>query len=177
MITLTIPMKINSEKKHSIRYDAVDKDAAVTSIYLMRKDIPEGKIPLEITAKIEIPHNEQVKIVPDIREIIKALSPEDRTLWDQCRNNMRSVYLNAHNSTIGIAGWKSEDDAFLDLIDIRLALLFDRSGKLNTVNEIVSKEDAKPIEASIEKADDDMKIKQQNEASDASKLLQTWGNN
>lgn len=115
--------------------------------------------------------------MPDIREVLKALSPEDRTLWDQCRNSMRSVYLNAHNSIIGIAGWKSEDDAFLDLIDIRLALLFDRAGKLNTVEEIVSKEDAKKIETSIEKAEDDMKAKQQNGASDATKMLQTWGNN
>jgi hypothetical protein len=57
MIVLTIPMKLNSEKKHSVRYYAVDKEAAVTSIYLMRKDIPEGKIPLEITAKIEIPYD------------------------------------------------------------------------------------------------------------------------
>ena len=33
---IKIPMKINSEKKHSVRYDAVDKDAGVTSIYVMR---------------------------------------------------------------------------------------------------------------------------------------------
>jgi len=113
--------------------------------------------------------------MPDVREVLKALSPEDRTLWDQCRNNMRSVYLNAHNAIVGIAGWNTSDDALLDLIDIKLALLFDRAGKLNTVEEIVSKEDAKPIEESIEKADDDMKTKLQNSASDASKMLAEWG--
>lgn len=53
MITLTIPMKINSEKKHSVRYDAINKDAAISSVYLMRKDIAD-KIPQEIIIKVEI---------------------------------------------------------------------------------------------------------------------------
>lgn len=53
MITLTIPMKLNSEKKHSIRYDAVDGMAAVQSVYLMRKDIPNNVIPQTITVKVE----------------------------------------------------------------------------------------------------------------------------
>lgn len=54
MITLTIPMKINSEKKHSVRYDAVDKDAAVTSIYVMKTSIV-NPIPQTITVKVEYP--------------------------------------------------------------------------------------------------------------------------
>ncbi len=53
MIQLTIPMKINSEKKHSVRYDAVDKDAAITSAYVMRTSLPT-KIPQAITIKIEM---------------------------------------------------------------------------------------------------------------------------
>lgn len=32
-------MKINSEKKHSIRYDAIDKDAGVTSVYVMKSSL------------------------------------------------------------------------------------------------------------------------------------------
>lgn len=52
MITLTIPMKINSEKKHSVRYDAVDKDAAVTSVYVMKKDL--SGIPQTLTIKVEM---------------------------------------------------------------------------------------------------------------------------
>lgn len=53
MITLTIPMKINSEKKHSVRYDAIDKDAAVISVYVMRTSIPNN-IPQSITLKVEM---------------------------------------------------------------------------------------------------------------------------
>ncbi len=53
MTTLTIPMKINSEKKHSVRYDAVDKDAGVTSVYVMRNCIP-AKIPQSIVVKVEM---------------------------------------------------------------------------------------------------------------------------
>lgn len=45
-------MKINSEKKHSVRYDAVDKDASVTSVYVMKTSIP-NPIPNNITVKVE----------------------------------------------------------------------------------------------------------------------------
>lgn len=55
MIVLTIPMKLNSEKKHSIRYDAVDGTAAIQSVYFMRKDIPNNIIPQTITVKVEVP--------------------------------------------------------------------------------------------------------------------------
>ncbi len=49
---LTIPMKINSEKKHSVRYDAVDKEAGVQSIYVMRTSLPQA-IPQNLTVKVE----------------------------------------------------------------------------------------------------------------------------
>lgn len=52
MTTLTIPMKINSEKKHSVRYDAIDKDAGVTSVYVMRSSVP-NPIPQTLTVKVE----------------------------------------------------------------------------------------------------------------------------
>lgn len=112
----------------------------------------------------------------DIREILKALGPEDKTLWQQCRTNMRSVYLNAHNSTVGIAGWRTDDDAFLDLIDIKLVTLFERAGRLESIKDVIGAEDAKTIEANIEKADDDIKSKPKIVPSDASKLL-SWGQN
>lgn len=58
MIALTIPMKLNSEKKHSIRYDAIEGLAAVQSVYLMRKDLPnQNVIPQTITVKVEINEN------------------------------------------------------------------------------------------------------------------------
>lgn len=52
MITLVIPMKKHSDKKHSIRYDAISSDAAVQSIYIMRKDIP-ANAGEAITVKVE----------------------------------------------------------------------------------------------------------------------------
>lgn len=55
MIELKIPMKINSEKKHSVRYDAVDNDAAVMSIYVMKTAIV-NPIPQTITVKVEYPN-------------------------------------------------------------------------------------------------------------------------
>jgi len=45
-------MKINSEKKHSIRYDAISNDTAVTSIYVMKKDLHIP--PSTIIVKVEI---------------------------------------------------------------------------------------------------------------------------
>jgi len=36
---IAVPMKINSEKKHSVRYDAVDNDAGITSIYIMKSSL------------------------------------------------------------------------------------------------------------------------------------------
>lgn len=55
MTTLTIPMKINSEKKHSVRYDAIDKDAAVQSLYLMKSSFTNAAIPQTITITVGIP--------------------------------------------------------------------------------------------------------------------------
>jgi hypothetical protein len=52
MISFTVPMKINSEKKHSVRYDAVDKEAGVQSIYVMRDSLPSN-IPQNIVVKVE----------------------------------------------------------------------------------------------------------------------------
>lgn len=38
---VTIRMVLNSEKKHSVRYDAQNNDSAVTSSYVMKKDLPK----------------------------------------------------------------------------------------------------------------------------------------
>lgn len=84
----------------------------------------------------------------DIRQILQALSDDDRAVWNECRSNMRRAYITAHNMTIGPDKWDIMDDAFCDLIDIRLALLFDRGGRLNATQEIIHKEDGdKTVEA------------------------------
>lgn len=73
----------------------------------------------------------------DIREILAALDEEDRKLWSQCRTEMRRTYLNAHNQVLGVTKWEAIDDCFMDLIDIRLAVLFDRAGRISTNKEII----------------------------------------
>ncbi len=50
---ITIPMKINAEKKHSVRYDAIGTDAAIQSAYINRKHLPV-KIPENVTIKLEV---------------------------------------------------------------------------------------------------------------------------
>ena len=79
--------------------------------------------------------------MPDIREILNALDIDNRALWSEQRTIMRRSYLNAHNQTVGMGNWSIEDDAFLDLIDIRLALLFDRAGLLHSTKEIIGNGD------------------------------------
>ena len=90
--------------------------------------------------------------MPDIREIMNALSPDDRAMYAEARSNMRRAFLNAHNNTVGIANWEQQDDSLLDLIDIRLALLFDRSGRINATTDIVGIDDGKKLEENLESA-------------------------
>lgn len=50
---IEIPMKINSEKKHSVRYDAVSNEAALISVYVMKSSLPKP-IPQTITITINL---------------------------------------------------------------------------------------------------------------------------
>ena len=36
---ITVPMKINSEKKHSVRYDAIGDEGGITSVYVMKTQL------------------------------------------------------------------------------------------------------------------------------------------
>lgn len=74
----------------------------------------------------------------DIRVILEALHPEDRALWSKHRTDMRRTYMAAHSATLRVDNWQAEDDAFLDLIDIKLAILFDRSGKITMTEEAIA---------------------------------------
>ena len=84
----------------------------------------------------------------DIREILKALDEKDQRLWSECRTAMRKVYLTAHNKVLGLADYEAQDDAFMDLIDIKLALLFDRAGRVNTTKTLTG-DDADKIEEDL----------------------------
>lgn len=92
----------------------------------------------------------------DIREILAALSDEDRAMYTQHRNEMRRSYLLAHTETIGMDKWAAEDDRFLDYIDISLALLYDRSGRLTATKDILGS-DNKTIEKDIATVEDNLK--------------------
>jgi len=48
---IEIKMVLNSEKKHSVRYDAYSADAAVSSSYVMKKDLPKP-YPQSFTMKL-----------------------------------------------------------------------------------------------------------------------------
>jgi len=52
-VEIKIPMKINEEKKHSVRYDAIDNDAAIRTTYIMKTSLP-SKIPQYIIIKLEM---------------------------------------------------------------------------------------------------------------------------
>lgn len=69
--------------------------------------------------------------MPDIRDVLKGLSPDDRALYQDVRTQMRRAYLYAHSKILPIEQYDYADDAFLDLIDIKIALLFDRAGTFN----------------------------------------------
>ncbi len=92
----------------------------------------------------------------DIREILNALSTDDRAMYTQHRNEMRRSYLLAHNETIGMDKWDSQDDRLLDYIDISLALLYDRSGRLVASKELIGS-DKEIIEKHIDTADANLK--------------------
>lgn len=92
----------------------------------------------------------------DIREILAALSDEDRATYTQQRNEMRRIYMVAHNRTIGTEKWDSFDDQFLDYIDITLALLYDRSGRLMAEKNIFG-DDKTKIEKDIDTIETNLK--------------------
>lgn len=78
--------------------------------------------------------------MPDIREVLAALNPNDRALWSQHRTEMRRSYMAAHGTIVSVAKWDHHDDAFLDLIDIKLAILFDRAGKFTPTHNVLGDE-------------------------------------
>lgn len=90
----------------------------------------------------------------DIRKLYASLSEVDRTAYSRIRTDMRSLYLRAHNHVVGIGKWELEDDYFLDLIDIKVAVLFDRAGAIEGAEAPVDKQEEKQIEQSIEKQGD-----------------------
>ena len=92
----------------------------------------------------------------DIREILAALSDDDKAMYTQHRNEMRRSYMVAHNETVGMDKWAETDDQFLDYIDIMLAVLYDRAGRLMATKEILG-DDKSKIEKDIDAVEDNLK--------------------
>ena len=90
--------------------------------------------------------------MPDIRDVLKGLSPDDRAIYTEVRTTMRRAYLYAHSKTLPIEKYEQSDDNFLDLIDIKIAQLFDRSGKFDHSEGNLDTEQAKVTEAGIQSA-------------------------
>ena len=90
--------------------------------------------------------------MPDIREVLKGLSVEDRAVYMEARNVMRRAYLAAHAKVLPIDKFEIEDDQFLDLIDIKLATLFDRGGMFDSSKGSIDTEQANEAERAVESA-------------------------
>lgn len=67
----------------------------------------------------------------DIRDVIKGLSASDIDLFADTRRKLRSVYINALSSVVGVGEWSQSDDMFLDAMDIKVIQLFERAGRYN----------------------------------------------
>ena len=87
--------------------------------------------------------------MPDIREVLKGLSPDDRAIYTEVRTAMRRAYLAAHAAKLPIDKYNETDDAFLDLIDIKIIMLFDRAGVFDHSKGIIEAGDAKATETSV----------------------------
>ncbi len=107
--------------------------------------------------------------MPDIREVLKGLSVDDRANYMEARNVMRRAYLAAHARVLPIDRFEIEDDQFLDLIDIKLATLFDRGGMFDSSKGSIDTEQADMAERSIESAATRMM------KADVDKVTQSWG--
>lgn len=111
----------------------------------------------------------------DIRALYKSLSPEDRIIYQQIRSDFRKIYLNAHNNIVGMDKWSMDDDYFLDLLDIKIAEMFDRMGKVDSAVTVVDKEEKEVIEASIEKSGNKITEKMNTEMSAATASMKNKG--
>jgi hypothetical protein len=88
--------------------------------------------------------------MPDIRDVLKGLSVDDRALYQDVRTQMRRAYLYAHSKILPIDKYDHADDAFLDLIDIKIALLFDRAGVFDHVEGNLDTPSANKIALQVE---------------------------
>lgn len=88
----------------------------------------------------------------DIRDILKGLDPEHRAIYTECRTTMRRAYLSALAKVLPIEQYNGDDDYFLDLIDIKIAQMFDRAGFFDHSEGKLGDDKAKVIGQDIEQS-------------------------
>ena len=98
--------------------------------------------------------------MPDIRDVLKGLSPDDRALYAEVRTVMRRAYLSVHAKLLPIDKYTIDDDAFCDLIDIKVAMLFDRAGVFDNSTGNIDTGTAKEIEGAVKESAASRLIKQ-----------------
>lgn len=97
--------------------------------------------------------------MPDIRDVLKGLDIDSRAIYTEVRTQMRRAYLYAHSKTLPIEQYNQEDDNFLDMIDIKIAMLFDRAGVFNHVEGNLNTTTAVEVEKTLHNAADSMATK------------------
>lgn len=72
---------------------------------------------------------------------------------------------------VGVDNWTNDDDALLDLLDIKIAVLFDRAGRIEGIKPLIDKEKVKATEDKIEGQGEKIAAKIETEMSEASQKL------
>ncbi len=68
----------------------------------------------------------------NIKDILNNLDDNDKRLWVDHRTNLHRAYLTMLHDALGVASIDETDMAFLDLVDIKLALVFERAGRFRS---------------------------------------------
>jgi hypothetical protein len=84
----------------------------------------------------------------NIKDVLNNLNDNDKQLWKNSRTDMHRTYLHILHQTMGIVSIDEDDMAFLDLLDIKLAAVFERAGRFREL-VAANSEDAMMIEAAI----------------------------
>lgn len=71
----------------------------------------------------------------DIRDKLEEIKHDDMQRFLIVRTAMRRAYLMAINATVGITRYQSEDDTFMDAIDLKVEMLMKRAGVQTPMNE------------------------------------------
>jgi len=112
--------------------------------------------------------------MPDIRDVLKGLDADSRAVYTEVRTQMRRAYLYAHSKALPIEQYNQEDDNFLDMIDIKIAMLFDRAGVFNHVEGHLNSDKAAEVEQTLHQASDSLATRMMRQSA-AQGAIAGWG--